>query len=164
MALVMMGAADSSLARMAQGAVDVDFDLSVLGQVVLFLILMLVLKPVLFEPMLKLFEEREKRIDGVKSDARKTDAESAEAETKYHTELHRVREAANGERDKLRSEAVRTENEILARVRESTTKTLEEGRQKAAGEAAQARTALREQSRVLARDIASRVLGREVEG
>ena len=45
-----------------EGAVNVDFDLTVVGQIVLFVTLMLVLKPWLFDPMLKLFEEREKRV------------------------------------------------------------------------------------------------------
>jgi len=169
MSLVMMSTANSSLAhvallRRAAGAVDVDFDLTVVGQIVLFLILMLVLKPVLFDPMLKLFEEREKRIDGAKAEGRKTDEESAAAQAKYEHEMQKVRETANAEREKLRAEAVRTENEILERVRASTARTLDEGRAQAQKEAAQVRGALRDQSRILGRDIATRVLGREVEG
>ena len=37
----------------------------------------------LFDPMLKLFEEREKRIDGAKVQARHIDEKSAGALTKY---------------------------------------------------------------------------------
>ena len=50
----------------AAGGIDVDVDLTVFGQVALFLVLMLVLKPLLFDPLLKLFEEREKRIEGAR--------------------------------------------------------------------------------------------------
>ena len=164
MSLVMMGAVDSSLARAAQGAVDVDFDLTVVGQIVLFLILMTVLKPLLFDPMLKLFEEREKRIDGAKLQARKTDEESAGALAKYESEMQKARATANVEREKLRAEAIKTENDILERVRASTAKTLEEGRKQAEKDATQVRAALRDQSKGLAREIANRVLGREVEG
>src|SRR4051812_28392362 len=42
------------------GGVEVDFDGSLVVQIVLFLTLMIVLRPILFDPMLKLFEEREK--------------------------------------------------------------------------------------------------------
>ncbi|WP_394826318.1 hypothetical protein [Pendulispora albinea] len=164
MSLVMMGAVDSSLMRAAQGAVDVDFDLTMLGQVVLFLILMAVLKPLLFDPMLKLFEAREVRIEGAIQEGHREDQKSAEAQAKYESEMQAARAAGNLDREKLRAEAIKSENEILARVRASTAKTLEEGRKQAENEATQVRAALRDQSKVLARDIATRVLGREVEG
>jgi len=164
MSLVMMGAVEANLARAAEGAVNVDFDLTVVGQIVLFLILMAVLKPTLFDPMLKLFAEREKRIQGAIDESHVMDKESEDAEAKYQREMQKTRDAANAEREKLRAEAVRTENEIMSRVRASTAKTLEDGRKQAEAEAAQVRTALREQSKQLAQDIASRVLGREVQG
>ena len=46
---------------------------------VLFTALAVMLKPLLFDPMLKLFDEREKRIEGAKLEARKTDDASAQA-------------------------------------------------------------------------------------
>ena len=94
--------------------VEVSFDLTALIMVGLFIVLMLVLKPLLFDPMLKLFEEREKRILGAKLQARKLDEESAGALTKYESEMQHARSAGIGERDKLRAEGVKTENEILA--------------------------------------------------
>jgi len=59
----------------------------------------------LFDPMLKLFAEREKRIDGAKLEARKIDEKSGEALTKYDTEMGKARALANLERDKIRAEA-----------------------------------------------------------
>src|SRR5689334_10490485 len=101
------------------GGVEVDFDLTVVGQVVLFVFLFIVLKPMLFDPMLHLFEERERRIDGAKLLARKIDEKSAGALTTYETEMAKARAAANAERDKIRNEGLKTESEILARVRAS---------------------------------------------
>ena len=77
------------------GGVVVDLDVTVVGQVVLFLILLVVLKPLLFEPMLKLFEERENRIEGAKLQARKMDEASAGALSKYEAEMHKARTAGN---------------------------------------------------------------------
>jgi F-type H+-transporting ATPase subunit b len=149
----------------SEGAVDVDFHPYLLVfQIGLFVLLMLVLKPVLFDPMMKLFEEREKRIDGAKAAARKIDEKSASALTKYETEMARARASANAERDKLRAEGVKMENEILAKVRVATAQALEEGSKKARAEAATARTTLQGESGALAKDLASRVLGREVQG
>src|ERR1700691_2998396 len=93
---------DSMMAA-SGGGVVVDLDITVIGRAFLFLVLLVVLKPLLFEPMLKLFEEREKRIEGAKLQARKMDEASAGALTKYEAEMQRARAVGNAERDKLRA-------------------------------------------------------------
>jgi F-type H+-transporting ATPase subunit b len=110
--------------------------------------------------MLKLFEEREKRIIGAKLQARKLDEGSAGALSKYESELQRARAAGNAERDKLRSEGVKTENELLAKVRGSTTEMLEAGRKTLAADIVAARAALKADASRLAKELAGRVLGR----
>src|ERR1700722_4943322 len=96
--------ADSMSFAAPHGGVVVDLDVTLVGQVVLILFLLAVMKPLLFDPMLKLFEEREKRIDGAKVQARRMDEASAGALTKYESEMQRARAAGNAERDKLRAE------------------------------------------------------------
>lgn len=154
--------ATTSVAALAGGAVDVDFDLTVLIQIGLFVVLLIVVKPMLLDPMLKLFEERERRIDGAKLEARQMDEASAGALSKFEAEMQKVRSSANAERDKVRGEALKAESELLAKVREKTTAKLDDGRKTAAGEVTKARASLDAESRELARLLASRVLGREV--
>jgi F-type H+-transporting ATPase subunit b len=151
-----------SLARAAQGAVDVDFDKTVFIQAALFLILLFVIKPLLLDPMLKLFEERERRIDGAKLEARKMDEASAGALSKFEAEMNKVRASANAERDKVRAEALKAESELLGKVRERTATKLESGRKANSEEEKRARSSLEAESRELARLLASRALGREV--
>jgi F-type H+-transporting ATPase subunit b len=144
-------------------AINVDVDPTFIVQLVLFIGLTLILKPILFDPMLKLFEEREKRIDGAKLQARKIDEKSASALTKYETEMAKARSAASADRDKIRAEAVKREQEILASVRAATQKALEDGKRAARTEADRARATLHAEAGTMARDLASRVLGREVQ-
>lgn len=151
------------LAAASRGAIDVDVDLTFVVQLVLFVVLTLILKPVLFDPMLRLFEEREKRTLGAKLLARQTDEKSAEALTKYEAEMGKARAAANAEREKIRAEALKREQEILAAVRASTAKALEDGKQAVHAEGAKARAALRAEAGTMARELAGRVLGREVQ-
>ncbi len=148
----------------SEGAVNVDFDLTVVGQVVLFVALMLVLKPWLFDPMLKLFEERERRIDGAKRQARKLDEKSAGALKEYEDAMQTARVSANAERDKLRAEGQKIEVDILAKVRASAAETLEEGRKRAEVDLKTVRASLDAENSALAKDLATRVLGREVQG
>ena len=72
--------------------------------------------------------------------------------------------SANAERDRIRNEGLKAEAEILARVRASTAKTLEEGRKEMQAEVAKARTVLTTEVGGIAKELASRALGREVHG
>ena len=148
---------------LAPQAIAVDFDATFLVQLVLFVGLTLFLKPMLFDPMLKLFEEREKRIDGAKLQARRMDERSASALAKYEAGMAKARASANVDRERIRAEGVKREQEILAQVRASTTQVIEAGKQKAKQEAERARTALKAEAPALARHVAGRVLGREVQ-
>lgn len=144
------------------GGVNVDFDLSFVVQIALFVFLLLILKPLLFDPMLKLFEERENKIDGMQDAARKEDKRSEKALAKYEAALAKAREAGNLERERIRAEGAKKEAELMAQVRAVTASTVEQGRAAIAAEAKAAREALSAETAVLGRSIAARVLGREV--
>jgi F-type H+-transporting ATPase subunit b len=157
------GAHGMSLLSAAAGGVEVDVNFTlVLMQLGVVTVLMLVLKPVLFEPLLALFEEREKRIDGAKLDARKMDDQAAEMLRKYESEIEKVTRLAGEERDKVRAEAQRLEAQVLAEAREATAKLLEQGRKEIAAERAAAVATLSENEVALTRQIAGTVLGREL--
>ncbi|MBX3201450.1 MAG: H(+)-transporting ATPase [Labilithrix sp.] len=141
---------------------NVDLDASLLVQIVLFVVLLVFLKPLLFEPMLKLFEEREKRIEGTRREASKEDERSAKALAKYEAVLAKAREAGAAERDALRADGAKKEAEIMARVRSLAATTIEQGRTTLASEAKRTRAELTTEAATLGRAIASQVLGREV--
>ena len=100
---MLLASLDDGLLAAAPQAIQVDFDSTFLVQLVLFSLLTLVLKPLLFDPMLKLFEERERRTDGAKLQARKIDEKSASALSKYESEMAKARASANAEREKIRA-------------------------------------------------------------
>lgn len=146
----------------AEGGVVVDLDASLVVQIVILVVLAVVLKPLLFDPMMRLFEEREKRIEGTRRRATKEDERSAKALAEYEAILAKARQAGTSERDALRAEGAKKEAELMAQVRASAATTLEQGRAAIAAEVATAREKLRGEATVLARDIAKSVLGREV--
>lgn len=147
---------------LSEGGVTVDLDASLLVQIGLFVVLLVILKPLLFEPMLRLFEEREKRIEGTRREASKEDERSAKALAKYEAILNKAREAGGAERDALRAEGTKKEAETMARVRTTVANTIEQGRAGLANDAKSTRAALVSEAAILGRSIASRVLGREV--
>jgi F-type H+-transporting ATPase subunit b len=147
---------------LAEGAVNVDLDASFLVQVVIFLVLLAILKPLLFDPMLKLFEEREKRIEGTRREAAKEDKRSAEALAKYEAILAKAREAGNTESASIRGEGTKRETALLSEVRAQVTATLEEGRGGIAAAKRDASVRLGAEAQTLGREIAAKVLGRQV--
>lgn len=151
-----------SLSTFAEGAVTVDLDASLFVQLGVFLVLLLVLKPTLFDPMMKLFEEREKRIEGTRHQATKEDERSAKALAKYEAIMGKARDAGSAERDALSQSGLKQEAELMSKVRGETAATLEQGRAAIGKESQAARQQLASDAKVLGREIASRVLGREV--
>ena len=147
---------------LAEGGVTVDLDLTLFVQLGFFLVLLFVLKPTLFDPMMKLFEEREKRIEGTRHQATKEDERSAKALAKYEAILGKAQEAGASERDRIRAEGLKREADIMTQVRAEVAATLERGRAEIAQESKTARELLHAEARGLGREAAARVLGREV--
>jgi F-type H+-transporting ATPase subunit b len=139
-----------------------DFDKTVLYQMILFLGLMLVLKPLVFDPVLKIFALREERTEGARAEARRLQEKAGELLREYESEIARVHQVAAEERQKLRNETAKLEAEILEQARVVTTRSIEEGRRKIADEVNRIRFDLGRESERMSRDIAARVLGREV--
>ncbi len=145
------------------GGVSVDFDGSVIIQFVAFLILFLIIKPLLLDPFLKLMEEREKRTEGARAAARSMDVEAARIIKKYEAEIDKVRRVANEEREKLRSEGLKLEARIVAEAQEQTAKVVEQGKARLAEERNAIRKELSSVTATLSAEVASCVLGREVQ-
>ena len=146
----------------ASGDIVVDFDLSFLAQCLLFTVFVVLLKPLLFDPLMKVFDEREKRTEGAKAEARDMDKQAADLLTEYETELEKIRREASREREELRAETAKLEAKIMAEARAESAKILEAGKAKIAAEVDVLRNELEKQTPAPAAEIASRVLGREV--
>ncbi len=151
-----------AFAAASGGAVNIDFDRSFIAQMVVFGALILILKPLLLDPVLALFAERERRTEGARAEARKMQEDAGELLRRYKHELDKVQRVAAEERDKMRAETARLEAEQLAEARRVSAQILEDGRQKIEEEIHAVRFELGRSSERLARDIAGRVLGREI--
>jgi len=149
----------SGATKAMAGGVPLDFDRTVLLQIVVFAVLIVVLKPLLFDPMLKVFALREERTEGARSTARELQEKAGELLQRYEKELERVKQVAADERDLLRSETSKLEAEILGEAREATTRIVEEGRRKIEAEVNSIRVAVGAESERVAQMIVERVVG-----
>lgn len=149
-------------ARLFASSISVDFDATFIAQFILFTAFILVTRPLLFDPLLKVFAERTRRTEGARDKARQMDAKAGELAQQYESELDKVRVEANTEREKLRREAKEIEAKIMAEARADVNRILDNGKTRIASEVEQMKKDLADAQSIHAAEIASRVLGREV--
>ncbi len=149
-------------ALLSEGSI-IDLDGTIWVQLGLFAVAFLLFRPLIFRPMVALFEAREKAIEGSKLEALRLQDEAAAGTEEFDAEMRRLRLQAGEERDRLRAEGQRLERTVLDRVREETDKQLAEADAKLATEAARLRAEIDKSVPVLAKQIASKMLNREVQ-
>ena len=152
----------STLKLLASGGVEMDVDRTMLFQSAIFVLLIVVLSPLLFKPVLRLFEERERRTEGARLDARSMQDKAEELLIKYQAKLEDVRRVTSQERERLRTETLQLESKILGEARAATAQFVQEGRAQIERETGKIRQEVNAQREMIAKAISSKVLGREV--
>jgi F0F1-type ATP synthase membrane subunit b/b' len=147
---------------LAENIPIIDLDSTVFLQLGVFILTALLLSRYLFKPYLAVRNARVAGIEGARDEARRM-AEEADAKiAEYDRAFNTARTKANLERGKLQSEAVVREREIVEGARATTTQALGDARARIAKDADAARAELQPRTREIARDIATKILGREV--
>ena len=129
-------------------------------QLAMFFALLAWLSPVLFDPFMRLFEEREKRIVGASEDAKRLTGSADDAAQMI---LVRTQEAQAGARKVLqdiRATAQVREKEIIDAAREEATARIDEARADLFEATEEARRTLRDEAKALSAAIVEKVLGR----
>lgn len=139
-----------------------DVDATLFIYLGVFLLLFLILRALVFRPAMELFDERERAIDGARDEARGLEREAEEKLAAFETELTKVRAEAGVERERLRAEGVRLERSLTEKVRKETDEMVREADQRMGKEASALRKDIATSSPVLAKQIAEKLLGREV--
>ncbi len=152
----------SSLTTLAAGHPIIDIDLTAVVQFALFLILMWVTNKLMFQPYLALRERRKAGIDGARAEADRMTATADAKLADYEKSLAVARDRANEEGRKVRAEAAAHEKSVTDASRTEATKSLEAAASTMRAETDAARLQLLPQANALARQLASRLLGREV--
>jgi F-type H+-transporting ATPase subunit b len=137
------------LGALLSGGSIIDLDGTVFVQLAMFFVAFGVLYVLVFKPMVALIEAREQAIDGAKDEAKHLEHDVREKQAAFENELRKVRSSGGEERDRLRTE---------------TTSLVTDAKTRLAAEAGVARSELAAKNGDLAREIASKVIGREVQG
>jgi F-type H+-transporting ATPase subunit b len=140
----------------------IDIDLTILIQLVIFLVMSLVATQWLFKPYLKMREDRTKGIEGGREDAERLSAEADARMADYERKLAAARERARGEQQRIRGEAASHHAELVERTRADAAKAMEAARATLAAETTAARADLLPRADTIARQMVAKLLEREV--
>jgi F-type H+-transporting ATPase subunit b len=152
------------LSVLLSGGSIIDLDGTLFVQLAMFFVAFALLYGLVFKPMIAVLEAREQAIDGAKNEAKQLEQDVKDKQATFDAELRKVRGNAGEERERLRAEALELERKLLERVRVETTSLMNDAKAQLEVEARSARAELAAGRNDLAREIASKVIGREVQG
>jgi F-type H+-transporting ATPase subunit b len=140
----------------------ISLDISILYQVVLFLLLWLILSKLLFKPYLGLLEERERRTTGAQHDSADLEHEGAQLKRQYEEKIAQAQAAAYAAKDVILQDARKQREAILSQAREEASKTLDQVRRDIAGALEREKQLGDAEASAIAHDLVAKVLGRRV--
>ena len=147
-----------NVSRMA-GGVNIDIDLTVFIQLGLFVVLMLLLNKMVFQPFLKSIELREARTEKARDEAAQIKARAESLSTEYRAAIQAARSEAANHRQTLRAGGLQQKDSQVASARAAAATNIESAHVKAAGQFDVARAALLSEVEALSQQVADKVLG-----
>lgn len=130
--------------------------------VAVIVVLSKLLNRIVFEPLVQVLEDREKRIDGARSRAGDLAREADALLERYQDAVRETREGADVDRRGRMDEARRSYQAAISEARGVSEVEISRTRAEVGAALSSARTVLEQDARGLARDLAERLLGRSL--
>ncbi len=141
----------------------VDIDATLFIQLGLFLLMFILLRSLLFKPVLGLIEARRQATEGRRAQALSLLEEASRLSEEVEEKLQKARKEAKSDRKQLLDEARSSERDIMSNARSSAHALMEESQKKAESEARHVVAELEAQTRSLAKSVAHKALGRPIQ-
>jgi len=139
----------------------IEINFTFIIQIINFLALIFILNIVLYKPILKLLDEREKRVDGQQAEAKKVIEDSQAIMADYNQKLYNAKVEAMNAKNAARNEASAQAGVIIEDARKKAEEIIDQMQQQMAAEIAQAKKDLEPELSVMAATIAQQILGRK---
>ncbi|HET8932154.1 MAG TPA: ATP synthase F0 subunit B [Polyangiales bacterium] len=152
-----------ALGVLLSGGSVIDLDASIFIQMGIFFVAFFILKALVFNPTMQLFDAREQAIDGAKAEAKRMQDEAVAKREHFEGELRRVSSAANEERETARLEAQKLARQLTEQARSQALSTQKAAKDRLDVQAAEVRKNALAQVPIIARELTSKLLGRSVQ-
>lgn len=140
----------------------VSIDASIIPAIIIFLVLIVCLNRLLFQPLQRVQAERESRTTGLMNEARSKADHHLSLFNEYQATLKNARLEAYRRQDEVRGEAHRKRAELLSNAKTAGEQMIRESRAAILKDVEAARRQLEKEARDMARGIASNILGRSM--
>ncbi len=140
----------------------IDVDASVGIQMLILAIAFFILRGLVFKPVMGVFDAREAAIDGSRKQAADMDKDADAIKERFESELRRVRQQGNEEREKVRAQGQKLARELTEAARRENATTLASAKTRLDLEGSHARDKAKSEVPALAKQIAERLLGRSM--
>ena len=140
----------------------IQLDISIVYQVILFLVLWVILNKLLFQPYLQLLAEREGKTTGAQHDSSELEHEGARLKAQYQEKIAQAQAAGYAAKDAIVQEGRQQREKILGQAREEAASTLQRVRQEVATAMEQERRLATSEVAAVAGAMVTKVLGRTV--
>ncbi len=138
----------------------VDIDGTLLAELVLFLLCFLLLRSLVFKPLLRLVDERRAQTEGAREEAKRLESDADQRTKKVTRAVQQAKVEASEERERLRQQSKQREQDVLRGAKEEAARITDAARRKVAAQRPEAEREAAAKARELATDIAARLAGR----
>jgi len=135
-------------------------DISLVYQMINFLVLLFVLNLVLYKPIRNVLLARKAKIEGMQNGAEKAQSDLVAGEDAYNSGLKQARSKGLKSKEAFIEEASKEEKEIIDRINKKAQANFADIKTQVAQETEQARKALEAEVEVYAKAIGEKILGR----
>ena len=144
------------------GGITVLPDVSLIIQIVNFLLIIWILNLILYRPIRNILRQRKEKIEGLEFRIETYNEDARKKDEAFASGIQEARAKGLKEKEKLLQTAADEEKQIIADVNAKAQAELEEIRKKIVTEAEAASASLQEKVGEFANDICRKILGREV--
>jgi len=140
----------------------IQLDYSIVYQIVLFVVLWVILDKLLFQPYLRLLEEREHQTTGAQHDSVDLEYEGARLKAQYDEKLAQGEAAGYAAKEAINQDARQQREKILGQARDEAARSLDQSRQEIAAAMEREKPLAAAEVSTVAADMVNKVLGRRV--
>jgi F-type H+-transporting ATPase subunit b len=141
----------------------IELNITLIFQLAIVLILMVVLSGLVFKPFLGVLQARRDWVEGAEKKARELQQRTHELMEQHRDSMSAAQAQGASVRDEIRKEGLAREADILQKAQKEANRFMDEMKGKIQEESQAARAGLRIQAQNLSREIAAKMLGRNIQ-
>ncbi len=138
-------------------------DITLVIQMINFLILLFVLNLILFRPIRKIIKERNGIVENFNSDIASLTDEAQASMEEFEEKVLEARKEGMGKVQSMKDEGERAEVELIEATTQEVQAKIEEARKKVASDIQDARTELQKQVQTFSVAVSEKILGRSIQ-